>query len=66
MAVADLFVCSVVDEDAIPGQVLVSHAVTGTLALGVVYDTLNSQVALRDDRAHVDAVVLQKEHVCTQ
>ena len=39
-------------------QGLVSQAVTGTLTLRVVYNSLNTKVALGDANAHVDAVVL--------
>ena len=38
-AVADLFACSVVNEDAMSCQGSVSHSMTGTLSLGVVYDS---------------------------
>ena len=48
------------------GQSAVRQAITNTLALGVVYDSLNSQEALGDANVHVDAVVLQKEHTYTQ
>ena len=49
------------DEDAVLGQVSVSRATTGTLTLGVVYDSLNSQVArFRDANVYVDVVVLEK------
>ena len=45
------------------GQGSVSQAIIGTIALGVVYDSSNSQVALRDTNVHVDAIILLKEHI---
>ena len=60
---ADLFACGDVDVECISGQGSVSQAMTSTLALGVVYDSLNSQVALGDANVHVDAVVLYNEPV---
>ena len=44
--VADLFACSVVDEEAMSGQVLVSQATTGTLALGVIDDSYRLVVGI--------------------
>ena len=32
----------------------ISQVITGTIALGVVYDSLNSQVALGNTNVHVD------------
>ena len=57
-AVADLFACSDEDDSDMLGQGLVSQAVTGTFALGVVYDSSNSQVAVGDANVHVDVVVV--------
>ena len=39
------------------GQSSVSQAITGAIALGVVYDSLDSE-ALGDADVHVDAVAL--------
>ena len=44
-AVADLFACSGADEEAVSGQGSGSQAIACTLALEVVYVSLNSQVA---------------------
>ena len=57
---ADLFACSYEDEEVMSGQGSVSQAITGSIALWVVYDSLNSQVAPGDANVHVDAVVLYK------
>ena len=40
------------------GQGPVSQAIIGTIALRVVYDISNYQVALRDVSVHVDEVFL--------
>ena len=53
---ADLSACGDVHVECISGQGSVSQAMTSTLALGVVYDSLNSQVELGDANVHVDAV----------
>ena len=52
-AVDDLFVCGVVDVEAISGQRSTSQAVTGTLALGAGNDGLNFQVVVRAANVHV-------------
>ena len=62
-AVADHFACSDVNEEAMRGQGSVSRAVTGTLTLWVVHDSLNSQVAFRDANVHVDAVASVDVHI---
>ena len=46
---------SVVDEDAMPCQLSLSQAITGLLALGVVYDSLDSQLERGDANVHGDA-----------
>ena len=45
---------SFMDEDAMPCQLSLSQAVTGLLALGVVYDSLDSQLELGDANVHGD------------
>ena len=47
------------------GQGSVSQAITGTIALGFVYDSLNSPVPFADANVHVDAVVFKEEHAHT-
>ena len=44
------------------GQGSVRQAITSTIPLGDVYDSLNSHVALGNANVHVDAVVFLKEH----
>ena len=52
--VADLIGCSGKCEEVMSGQGSLIQAVTGTIALGVVYDSSNSQVALGDAKVHMD------------
>ena len=56
-----IFACSDDNEEDMLVQGSVSQAVTGTFALGVVYDSSNSQVALGDANARVDAVFKKKQ-----
>ena len=56
LAVANIVACSVVDDEDVSGQGLMSQARTRTHDLGVVYDSTKSQVAFGD--VHVDAVVV--------
>ena len=45
-------------EEVMSGQGSESQSVTGMIALGVVYDSLNSQVALGGANVYVDVVAL--------
>ena len=45
-------------EEVVSGQGSASQAITGSVSLGVVYDSLISQVALGDANVHEDTVVL--------
>ena len=58
LSVANLFACSVVDEEDVSGQGLVSQARTSIHARGVVYDSTKSKVAFGDVNVHVDALVV--------
>ena len=56
LAVANIFACSVVHEEDVSGQGLMSQARTRTHDLGVFNDSTKSQVAFGD--VHADAVVI--------
>ena len=57
-AVSDIFACSDEDEEVMSGHGSTSQVITCVIALGVVNDSSNSQVALGDANVHVHAVVL--------
>ena len=66
-AVTYLFACNDVDDEAMSRHGSVCQAMTGAIALAVVYDSLTSEVALA--KVSMDAVVGSKEdliHIITE